>query len=137
MTKTIDETGNRYGNLNVLCRAAEEDIPPGTRGTCWTCMCDCGELTIVTGTDLRAGRKTSCGCLKGIAPDKNELGKRHSMLLVLARAPSKGHGAEWLCQCDCGKHVTVRGTDLRSGKTKSCGCLRYGPGRQHYREHYT
>lgn len=28
----------------------------------------------------------------------------------------------WLCQCDCGNIKKVRGNDLRSGKTISCGC---------------
>lgn len=29
----------------------------------------------------------------------------------------------WKCLCDCGKLVTVKGTNIRSGSTKSCGCL--------------
>ena len=34
--------------------------------------------------------------------------------------------AQWECQCDCGNPniVLVRGTALKSGQTKSCGCLR-------------
>lgn len=31
---------------------------------------------------------------------------------------------KWLCKCVCGKETSVRSCDLRSGKTKSCGCLR-------------
>jgi hypothetical protein len=34
----------------------------------------------------------------------------------------KGNYAYWFCQCDCGKTVSVRGTDLRKGSTTSCGC---------------
>ena len=31
--------------------------------------------------------------------------------------------AVWLCKCDCGNSVKVCGIDLRSGHTKSCGCI--------------
>ena len=30
----------------------------------------------------------------------------------------------WLCRCECGNVVTVRGYNLRKGNTKSCGCYR-------------
>ena len=29
----------------------------------------------------------------------------------------------WLCSCSCGVSTIVRGTNLRHGKVKSCGCL--------------
>lgn len=32
--------------------------------------------------------------------------------------------AWWLCQCICGKRRLLRGTTLRSGTTRSCGCSR-------------
>ncbi len=32
--------------------------------------------------------------------------------------------ATWLCQCDCGTKVECQAVRLRSGNTKSCGCLR-------------
>lgn len=28
----------------------------------------------------------------------------------------------WRCMCDCGAEKVIRGADLRSGKTASCGC---------------
>lgn len=30
----------------------------------------------------------------------------------------------WLCQCDCGKKIQVRGPDLRAKRQLSCGCLK-------------
>ena len=30
----------------------------------------------------------------------------------------------WLCLCDCGNQCRVVGESLRSGNTRSCGCLR-------------
>lgn len=29
----------------------------------------------------------------------------------------------WVCECECGNQVTVSGYLLRSGQTKSCGCI--------------
>ena len=40
--------------------------------------------------------------------------------------PNTGvHTARWNCCCSCGsqKLITVFGTSLKSGNTKSCGCL--------------
>lgn len=35
----------------------------------------------------------------------------------------------WECKCECGATVIVRASSLRSGNTKSCGCLRKELGR--------
>lgn len=53
----IDETGNRYGKLLVLCRASNL----GTKAR-WHCVCDCGRFKQVTGGHLRSGHSASCGC---------------------------------------------------------------------------
>lgn len=37
---------------------------------------------------------------------------------------NSNHKSVWLCVCDCGKSFDALGTNLISGKTKSCGCLR-------------
>lgn len=56
---------------------------------------------------------------------KNELGNRYGMLTVIAEYPGTSSvGAYWICKCDCGNEIAVRGLSLRSGSTRSCGCLR-------------
>ena len=46
-----------------------------------------------------------------------------SRLRVVERAGnSADKKALWLCECECGKRTKVRSTDLRSRRTKSCGC---------------
>lgn len=55
-------------------------------------------------------------------------GKRFGRLLVLERGPNKGSGtatkAQWICVCECGNTTTVPGYSLKSGNTRSCGCLK-------------
>lgn len=52
------------------------------------------------------------------------IGKTFGKLKVIEEdVENKSKGSYWLCKCDCGNIVSVVGTNLRSGKTKSCGCL--------------
>lgn len=46
-------------------------------------------------------------------------------LTVLRRSPesSPDGEAQWACRCLCGSFTTVRGHCLRSGATRSCGCI--------------
>ena len=37
---------------------------------------------------------------------------------------SKNSHVMWFCKCDCGNETVVRDDSLKSGNTKSCGCLR-------------
>lgn len=54
----------------------------------------------------------------------NLINQRFGKLLVLSKEKTSPHGYYWLCQCDCGKKVSILGANLRNGNTKSCGCLR-------------
>lgn len=58
---------------------------------------------------------------------KNEAGNRYGMLTVLRPYSSDHSGRWWLCRCDCGTEVVVRGMQLRNGNTRSCGCYRQMP----------
>jgi hypothetical protein len=52
------------------------------------------------------------------------IGKRFDRLVVVKKEPHEsGENIRWLCRCDCGKEVVVIGCNLKSGHTKSCGCL--------------
>lgn len=48
---------------------------------------------------------------------------RFNKLTVLKR-DGGNKNATWLCQCDCGNKTIVSTTHLKSGHTKSCGCVR-------------
>ena len=53
-------------------------------------------------------------------------GQKIGKLTVLKRDTTKrGQAAYWICQCECGNIVSIRGSNLRDKKhpTQSCGCL--------------
>ena len=52
------------------------------------------------------------------------INRRFGKLLVLERVPSPDRFAMWRCICDCGGTHITRGTHLRSGHSRSCGCGR-------------
>lgn len=54
----------------------------------------------------------------------NMLGVRAGRLTVVSYyGKNKTNEALWVCLCDCGKEVIIKGRNIRSGNTKSCGCL--------------
>lgn len=123
--KLIDETGNKYGFLTV------KELTKDKNGrTAWLCKCDCGNTKIVRGSDLRTGKITSCGRTCPLRFQRNgvfkdETGNKYGRLTVLYRAENSKDGKiKWHCKCDCGNEVDIRGTDLRNGKTISCGCFK-------------
>jgi hypothetical protein len=54
-------------------------------------------------------------------------GKRFGRLMVIRRSSSHARGklvhSYWVTRCQCGKVKEVRGSHLRSGNVRSCGCL--------------
>ena len=58
MPKFIDRTGFQYGRLTVQSRAGRS----ASKKTVWSCLCDCGQLTLVDSCSLVTGNTVSCGC---------------------------------------------------------------------------
>lgn len=54
----------------------------------------------------------------------NLTGQRFGRLVAVTRAENSGNRVVWTVRCDCGSTLTVRAEDLRSGNSRSCGCLR-------------
>lgn len=50
-------------------------------------------------------------------------GDKFGRLTVVGEAPQKGSKRYWLCACECGGVAAPVNDKLRSGHTKSCGCL--------------
>ena len=127
----LDLRGEKFGRLTAIAPTYRRDA---TKSVIWKCKCDCGKTTYVGASNLRSGNTKSCGCLN-IKRTKsrrgrkveNLKGKRFGRLTVVAstflREPAN-KSAIWKCKCDCGKTTYVNSDALKSGRTKSCGCLR-------------
>lgn len=51
-------------------------------------------------------------------------GEKYNRLTVIGRAPKGDCGkTKWRCRCDCGNIVELFTMHIRSGHTKSCGCI--------------
>lgn len=112
--KLIDIKGNKYGLLTVLEYVGNEK---------WKCQCECGNIVFATGTSLRKGRRTNCGCNR-----KTRLidltGQKFGRLTVKEIDFSKEYKrVHWICECDCGNIISVSACNLKKG-TNSCGCLK-------------
>lgn len=51
-------------------------------------------------------------------------GQRFGRLVVESFAyADKDRHSMWNCKCDCGSKIVAKGSNLRGGRTQSCGCL--------------
>lgn len=118
MSQLMDMTGQRFGGLTVLRRGENRGILVR-----WVCLCDCGSETLVGAKNLRHGKAQSCGC---DAVDYDLSGRTFGRWTVLHRDPSrktKNCSVYWACLCECGSEKSVSAASLKSGDSKSCGCL--------------
>lgn len=49
-------------------------------------------------------------------------GSKFNMLTVIEFIPNNKAASYWKCRCDCGAEKIIRGSSLKNGNTKSCGC---------------
>jgi hypothetical protein len=61
-------------------------------------------------------------------------GRRFGKLVVLEISEIAETRQKWLCLCECGNSSLVRGEYLRSGETRSCGCMRRSHGMRNTKE---
>lgn len=110
-------------HLTVIKRGENDD-----KGhVIWMCRCSCGEVLKVKSEKLSCKRRKSpksCGCQE-IKPDtrKKMEGQTFGRFLVLSVNGSDSAGFLYLCKCSCGAIKTVRGSSLRNGASRSCGCF--------------
>ena len=121
MSKLIDLTGEKFGNITILSRA--ENAKDGTAQ--WNCQCICGKNFIRKGTQIRQSFKRnpnySCGCQQKTTA-KDITGQRFGKLIALKPTEERAIGGQniiWEFQCDCGRITKISTANI--GHTNSCG----------------
>ena len=61
MPKLIQMIGKKFGKLTVL----EECEERKHNEKLYKCKCDCGNINYIIGSELRRGKRKSCGCMRG------------------------------------------------------------------------
>lgn len=120
MSRRIDLTGRVFGRLTVTKYLGKFR---------YECICTCGNVKQINVTSLRSGSTRSCGCIRReqlrALRFQDLTGQRFGRLIVLAQADHVHGRTAWLCRCDCSTKTFVRTAhELKSGDTRSCGCLR-------------
>lgn len=123
--RSVDITDHRFGKLVAVKRSGRDHLGK----TLWECMCDCGNVVNIAQGNLHSGNSKSCGCEKYSYKDMR--GQSFGRLLVQELVGRKNNVVVWRCVCKCGNVVEVKGTNLRSGHTTSCGCSRIKHGRSY------
>ena len=60
MSRKSQLVGQLFGRLTVVCEA--EKHPCGHSQ--WKCRCQCGAIVVASNTDLKCGKRKSCGCFR-------------------------------------------------------------------------
>lgn len=114
-------TNKKIGKLTVLG-------PEGKKSgkTAWLCLCECGNKAVINGTSLRNKNPTqSCGCLSKKA-FIDLTGQKFNYLTINTHLGKDNSSNNiYNCTCDCGSTIVAQGSDVKTGKIKSCGCLKY------------
>lgn len=64
MKTILNLSNNVYGKLTVI---KQVDAPVNLKKlTYWLCMCECGNEKVILGTNLKAGKTKSCGCIEHV-----------------------------------------------------------------------
>ena len=106
--KKLDLLNQRFGRLVVI-----EPSKSKNNETMWKCKCDCGNITIVSTSNLRANRIKSCGCFKldKLIERSSTHNQRHTHLYEIWKSmkqrcynpnlkPYKNWGARGIKVCD-------------------------------------
>lgn len=130
MAKIKDRTGEKYNRLTFT-----KFVKMVNGFAYWEARCDCGRKKVVRASDVITGRTKACGCLQKETRIKNGHNQMIDMRKIntwwweidfsIPPRTSNNSLAYWALCTFCGvTEKWVSGNSIRSGSSKTCGCLR-------------
>ena len=127
--KATDLIGKTFGDLIVI--AHDHDAYHGKQIKHYLlCKCKCGTEKVVDSAPLKSGSIKDCGCNRKYHKfnPNDYIGKKYGKLTVIDYQGDEYCGKAvqhfMVCKCECGTECVVNLQSIKSGQTKSCGCLK-------------
>ena len=126
MPAKINLLNQQFGKLKVV----EETSKRKNKSVVWKCQCDCGNIVEYSTKELRSDgiiQCPNCGCNREpITHRRKDMTMEVvNNIIFLSRIEGTYNGSpKWKCQCFCGKEFEAYQSDIISGHTTSCGCLK-------------
>lgn len=127
MIKSKDSIiGQKFNRLTIVDIVEPEIGSNGNKIKKVKCVCDCGNIVVTRYSSVKSGHTKGCG--KKHRSYMDMTGCVFGKLTVVEQGPdeildSKGkRHIRWYCKCECGNLSLCRGSSLRYGSIKSCGC---------------
>jgi predicted nucleic-acid-binding Zn-ribbon protein len=107
----------RFGKWIVL-----NQIKIDKPGKYYECLCECGNIRVKAGTELRAGRGKQCSeCQYAELYNPNrEIGKKYGKWTIVKFIDVHRKLQRFETKCECGIKGIHTAADLRAGKSRQC-----------------
>ena len=120
--------GQTFGKLTVI----EETPLRKNKSIVWKCKCECGNEVLYSTKELRSDGIIQCPYCGYDREPKTHItetiiGKKFNHLTVINKTnKTKSGKILYACKCDCGNNefCYITRTDLITGHTQSCGCIK-------------
>lgn len=121
--KAQKHVGEQIGFLKILSIAGTS-----SQRIQYNCQCtNCGKESVAVYSDLISGRRNCyvCSIRENFDQKREDLTKqKFGFLQPIEYEGYKNHRAYWKCRCECGRIISVREHDLKTGRVRSCGCVK-------------
>lgn len=84
----------------------------------WLFQCECGEKTIARPTEVKRGKRKSCGCERSLNINPGDV---FHQLTAIAYIDKVNDQPRWLYKCQCGNITIANASRVKAGRTKTCG----------------